>query len=671
VENSIVQAGATAIEILQRSPGVTVDNDGNITLTGKQGVLVMMDGKPTYLAQKDLFELLRNTSSDQISYVEIITNPSAKYDAAGTSGIINIRMRRKQNTGLNGRIQSSYGQGVYPDFGSGLSLNYGNEKLNLYTGYDYMDGFYYERITLNRAFNDNGTASSFRQHTFDKGHYKNHNFRGGADLSLSKKHAVGFLAKGSYNYNTDKTTSTTDIYNLNTFADSGYVTYNRNDSKWTNYSGNLNYRFQIDSAGRELTADIDYAHYDNSSDFKFETDHYFTGNDFTYQEIATSDQPAEITIRSFKADYTHPLDKQIKIETGGKSSYVTTDNDVRYFNYRFTVPEPDTGKTNHFVYSENINAFYLNGSGDFGKIGVQAGLRAEQTVADGKQYAQNSTFRRNYIQFFPSIFFSYKFSDNHQVNASYSRRIDRPAYQQLNPFKYFIDPYNYMEGNPLLEPQLTNSFELKYVFKQLYTVSFNYTRTSDAMTQITKQIDSTRTTFVTTENLDSYSNYGINVNVPFAIEGRVQSSNNFNLYQNRYAGQSTIGYVEKDLMSYNFNSNNRISLFSGISAEVNFWYNSRNVWGTWLVKPHYSLSGGLSKMFFSERLQVRIILNDLLHTDIIDSKIEYQNINADFRRVYDSQFIRVHVSFKFGTQEQRRMRGTGSQEEQDRVRQGR
>ncbi len=672
VENSIVNAGATALEILKRSPGVIVDNDGNIALAGKQGVLVMIDGKPTYLSPRDLYELLRNTNSDQLSLIEIITNPSAKYDAAGTSGIINIKMRKKQTTGFNGRAQVSYGQGVYPDFGTGFSLNYGSQKFNVFAGYDYMNGYYFEKINLSKKFDQGDYTSTFLQHSYDKGQYINNSFRGGADFFLSKKHTLGFIAKGNRFTNHDHTTSTTDIYNLSEISDSGYVTYNNSDSKWSNFSGNINYRFQIDTTGRELTADADYAKYNNHNNFIFKTDHYFTGNDFSYTEYATDEQPAIIDIRAFKVDYTHPVNNAIKIETGAKTSYVTTDNDVKYYNYYSDVPVFDSGRSNHFKYEENINAIYLNGSAEFGKIGLQAGLRTEQTISKGKQYADNSSFDRNYVEFFPSAFFSYKFNDKHQSNASYSRRIDRPAYQQLNPFKYFIDPYNYMEGNPLLEPQITNKFELSHTYLQMFTLSFNYSHTTDAMTQITKQIDSTQTTFVTTENLDSYDNFGVSLNFPVKITEWLQSTNDFNLFRNKYQGVSSVGLVETYLTSYTFNSTNSISLPGGINAEVGFWYNSQMIWGTWLVDPQYSVSAGISKMFLHDRIQLRINLNDIFHTEITKSKTEFQNVNAEFKRVYDSQFFRVHLAYKFGKQMQRsRMKRSGAEEEQNRVKQGR
>lgn len=648
VENSIVNAGSTAIEILKRSPGVTVDNDGNISLSGKSGVNVMIDGKPTYLSSKDLYELLKNMSSDQLSRIDLITNPSSKYDAAGNSGIIDIRLRKRQDVGLNGTIHGSYGQGAYPDGGGGLSLNYRKEKFNLFGGYDYTKGYYYTRTSLSRRFFEDGGNTLFDQSTFNKGNYTNQNFKGGIDYYFGKKHSITAVLRGNYNKNFDKTISTTLIKNTSEITDSSYITENINNSKWNSLTGSFNYQFKIDSLGRELSIDLDKAKYDNANDFAFLTNYYGTQNDLTSTEYATNRQPANIKIQSAKLDYTQPWKKTMKIDVGLKSSYVTTDNDVRYVNYYNGDGVLDTGKTNHFNYKENINAAYINWTGEFKKIGFEIGLRGEQTVADGEQVVNHESFERNYFQLFPSAFFNYKFSDKHMTRLSYSRRIDRPAYQQLNPFRYFLDPYTYQQGNPNLEPQLTNNFEITYIFKQLYSISFNYSHTADAMTQITKQIDSTHTTYIKQENLDSRNNLGVNVNLPIHITEWWTSSNNISLFNNKYKGTSSVGAIDKSLTSYFANSENSFQLKNGWSFEVSGFYQSKMVWGTWLVDPQWSVGGGISKMLMSDRLHLRVNINDIFHTQKESSSIQYQNIDAHFSQVYDTQFVRFHVSYNFG-----------------------
>ncbi|HNP49592.1 MAG TPA: TonB-dependent receptor, partial [Bacteroidia bacterium] len=672
VENSIVSAGSTALEILKRSPGVIVDNDGNISIKGKQGVQVLIDGKPTYLSTSDLYNMLRNMSSDQLSTIEIITNPSARYDAAGNSGILNIRLRKKQNLGLNGSVTLSYGQGVYPDFSAGFNLNYRREKFNAYGGYSFTKGFYFERTDIDRRFRENGYTSLFRQNNFDKGHYDTHDFRGGFDYFIDKKQTIGILIKGFYNTNTDNTTSQTNILNNTDVPDSGYVTLNNSIGTWNSLTGNLNYSNQLDTSGQELNVDLDFARYTNRADYKFSTSHYYPNTLYTYTELATNRQPATIDVQSFKVDYVKPLHKTMKLEAGLKTSNVQTDNDVKYYNYDDVMPVLDTGKTNHFNYTERINAGYLSWTGEFNKVGLQFGIRAEQTISKGDQITTNSVFKRNYLEWFPSAFFTYKFSEKYDVKLSYSRRIDRPAYQQLNPFKYFIDPYNFMQGNPFLQPQLTNSFEFAQTFLKLFTLSVNYSKTEDVMTQITKQIDSTRTTFITTENVRSSDNFGVGLSVPVQITPWWYSSNNVNVFNNEISGTTSAGIITKKITAYSLNSYNSFKLPKGWAMELSGYYNSEMIWGTWLVSPQGSLSAGFRKSLFKDRMTLRVNVNDIFHTDVITSEIKYMNVDASFYRIYDSQFVRFHLSYNFGkrTVARSRQRSMGAQDELNRVRTG-
>lgn len=672
VENSIVSAGSTALEILKRSPGVIVDNDGNISIKGKQGVQVLIDGKPTYLSASDLYTMLRNMSSDQLATIEIITNPSARYDAAGNSGILNIRLRKKQNLGMNGSLNLSYGQGVYPDFGAGFSLNYRNENFNVFGSYNFTKGFYFERTDLQRRFKESTYTSQFIQHNFDKGHYDTHEFRGGLDYFLNQKQTLGVLVKGFYNTNTDNTTSQTDILNTTDVSDSGYVTLNHSESSWNSLTGNLNYTYQIDTSGQELSVDLDVAHYTNRADFRFETNHYYPNSLNTYTELATNKQPASINVQSIKADYVKPIRKTMKVELGAKSSFVKTDNDVKYYNYEDDLPVIDTSKTNHFNYSERISAAYVSWSGEFEKLGLQVGLRGEQTISEGDQVTTNAVFKRNYLEWFPSAFLTYKFTGNYEVKLSYSRRIDRPAYQQLNPFKYFLDPYTYQQGNPFLQPQLTHSFEVAQTFLKMFTLSVNYSMTSDVMTQITKQIDSTRTTFITTENVSNSDNFGIGLSVPVQITPWWYSSNNVNVFNNEISGTTSSGTITKEITAWSFNSYNSFQLPKGWAMELSGYYNSRMIWGTWLVSPQGSISAGFRKSLFKDRMALRVNVNDIFHTDIITSEIKYMNVDANFYRIYDSQFVRFHLSYKFGkrTVAKARQRASGAEDELNRVRTG-
>ena len=673
VENSIVNAGSTLLEILKRSPGVTVDNDGNVSLKGKQGVLIMIDSKPTYLSSSDLTNMLKNMRSDELSRIEIITNPSAKYDAAGNSGIIDIKLKKKLNLGFNGSAHTSYGQGVYPDFSTGINLNYRNEKLNAYGSYNFWRGYYFQKNHLIRRFAEEEYISTFDQHTYDKAKNDNQNAKAGLDYYINNKNTIGFLWKGSVSTNDDRTTSTTEINNENVSPDSGFTTLNINDSRWSNYTANINYRLLMDTLGTELAADLDYARYDNRSDFNFETKHYSTDPQYIpYVELERNNQPANIDIQSAKIDYTHPLKKAMKIESGGKTSFVSTDNDVKYYNIINSEETPDSGKSNHFNYKENINAVYVNWSGEFGKTGMQIGLRGEQTIAKGKQLTTSQNFEHNYFQIFPSAFFSYKINEKNQIGLNYSRRIDRPAYQQLNPFRYFLDPQTFEEGNPNLQPQLTNSFELSYTFMGAVSATVNYSHTTDAMTMVSKQIDSTRTTYVTTENFKTRNNYGISLSIPYEITKWWLTSNNINVFNNHIEGVVSGLSVDKQLTTFMFNSNNSFKMPKGWSFELSGYYNSRMIWAAFLVEPQFSFSAGVGKSFMHDKLQLKVDINDIFHTEKTVASIKYNNIDADFSQVNDTQFIRLHLSYNFGKQtvEQAKRRRSGSEDEQNRVKTG-
>lgn len=669
VENSSINAGSTAIEILKRSPGVTVDNDGNISLSGKQGVNVMIDGKPTYLSAKELYDMLRNMSSEQLSHIDIITNPSAKYDAAGNSGIIDLHLKKRQDRGLNGVASGSFGQGVYPDAGGALSLNFRKEKFNLFGSYDHSEGWYFEKTSLNRRFFSNGENTTFTQSNYGKGKYTNRDYKAGIDYYFNKKQSLSLVFRGNNSKNTDNNNSTTLIKNSE-IVDSSFTNNNQSLSTWKSYNVSMNYQYKIDSLGKELSFDADLARYDNADNSTFLTYHSYANGAAPYTELATNTQPAIINIKSVKFDYTQPWKKKMKIEAGAKTSFVTTDNDVKYYNFNNGIGVIDTGKANHFNYKENINAAYITWSGEIKKWGFQIGLRGEQTISQGVQTVHNATFDRDYFQVFPSAFLDYKFNDNHSARATYSKRIDRPAYQELNPFRSFLDAYTYNQGNPFLKPQLTDNYELSYTFKQLYTLTFNFSHTDDQMTKIAIQDDQTHTTYVTTENLASNDNYGLNLSLPIHVNDWWTSSNNFALFNNHFKGLSSSGYVDLALTSYFINSVNSFQFKKGWSVEVSGYYQSQMVWGTWLVDPQWSASIGIGKSFFKDRLNVKLNLNDIFHTEITKADVKIQNIDANFKQSYDSQFGRIHLSYSFGKKNIQTKRHNNGSEEENRIQKG-
>lgn len=673
VENTSINAGSSAIEILKRSPGITVDQNGKVSLKGKQDVLILIDNKPTYLSSSDLANMLKNMQADELSKIEIMTNPPARYDAAGNAGVINIRLRKKQNLGFNGSLNGSYGQGIYPDFSTGIALNYRKEKFNVYGSYNYGQRFSFEKNQLIRLFSSDSLTSEFDQHTIDKTKNDEHHGRAGIDYFINSRHTLGLVVKGNFDQSDDRTISTTDIRNNREAVDSGYTTINKSIGHWNNYSINLNHQYIIDSTGRELTADVDYAQYNNRENFNFQTDYFSTLPGYVpYTEIERNNQPATIAIQSAKIDYSQTIFKKLKLDAGLKGSYVVTDNDVHYYVMENNQEITDTTRTNHFKYKEQILAAYSSVQGKFGKWGLQAGLRVEQTIAKGEQYTTSQNFAKNYIQFFPSVFVTYQINDKNLVGLNYSRRIDRPAYEDLNPFRHFLDPRTYEQGNPDLQPQLTHSFECSYTFMDALSATVNYSRTYDAIVKISNQIDSNRTTYVTEDNINSNDNYSLSLNLPYQVTKWWLTSNSLVFFNNRFEGVIDGNYFDKQLNSYLFNTYNSFTLGKGWSLELSAFYNSKMIWATFLIDPQYAVSGGISKSFLHDRLNLKIALNDIFKTEKTQAYVVYNNVNLDFSQTEDSRYIRFHITWNFGKQTvtAARKRSSSAEDEQNRIKTG-
>ncbi|MGZ8509344.1 MAG: TonB-dependent receptor domain-containing protein, partial [Chitinophagaceae bacterium] len=490
VEASPTNTGLNALELLEKSPGVTVDNDGNISLKGKQGVMILVDGKPTYMSGADLAALLKNMPSSSLEQIEIMTNPPAKYDAAGNSGIINIKTKKGIVKGMNGSANASYTQGLYARFNGGLNLNYRNEKLNLFGGYNAGKYEGYNDLTIARRFyeSDNTTLKGSSDQ-LSRPHFKGiyHNVKAGMDYYFTKKTIAGVVVNANFNDNDEDPTSTSYVRFPSGAVDYKIGSRGNNNRKWTGVSSNFNFKHTIDSTGREITADVDYAFYNNKSKTELTTQ-IFDANDIKDggDVVLRGDIPSNIDIYSGKVDYIHPFKNGLKLEAGIKTSFVKTDNQVEYLRNNGSGWTTDD-RSNHFVYEENINAAYAIFSKSIKKWELTAGLRVENTNANGHQIKSDSSFKREYTNLFPNVGLSYSANEKNQFNFSYSRRITRPDYDDLNPFVFFLDSLTYGQGNPYLQPQFTNNFEASHTFNKFLTTTLNYTQTDDIITQMLKQ----------------------------------------------------------------------------------------------------------------------------------------------------------------------------------------
>jgi iron complex outermembrane receptor protein len=682
VDASPSNAGSTAMDVLQKAPGVTLDKDDNISLKGKQGVTIMIDNKPTYLSAAQLASYLRNLPASAIDQIELMTNPSAKYDAAGNSGIINIKTKKNKTQGFNGNVSLTHTQGVYPKPSGSVNMNYRNGKFNFFlnTGYSHWEG--YQNLDITRKYLDGDAAktinSIFSQHT--SMHFSNpaFNVKLGMDYYLTPKTTLGFVVSGFRNEENMTSSSNIQLMDPSYTVDSVVYSPSTNKQTWKNGSANLNFRHQFDSSGRELTADLDYVRYSSSSDQYFDNITYAPDMAKRNETVLTGHLPSTINIYTFKTDYTRPLAKGYKLETGIKLSYVNTDNLAGYFNVINTVPEVDTTKTNHFLYRENINAAYATMSKQYGKKwNVQAGLRLENTNYSGHQLGnglsvvnRDSSFKRSYVNLFPTVYLSYQANAKNSFSANFGRRIDRPAYQDLNPFLFFLDQYTYQSGNPYLQPQYSNNIELSHTYNNFLTTTLNYGYTQDFFSETFEQ--SGHATILRNGNIGSRQSAGIAVSAQVHVVKWWTAILYSNVNYNKFSGMLYGENINVEATTLLLNVNNQFNFSKGWGGELSGFYRTKGVEGQIVIEPMGQASAAVVKKFLKDKASLKLAMNDILYTNKVHGYINFQQTEATFRNNRDSRTVSMTFSYRFGkplkAMPSRRHNGAG--EEENRVKTG-
>ncbi|MBS1749864.1 MAG: TonB-dependent receptor [Bacteroidetes bacterium] len=684
VDASPTNAGATAMEVLEKSPGISVDNDGNISLKGKAGVTVMMDGKPTYLSAADLANLLKNTPASAIEQIEIMTNPSSKYDAAGNAGIINLKTKKSLKSGLNGSITIGASAGLFynngtsyvqPNSQNSINFNYRKNKINIFGNYNPNYNERINNLNINRNFyNEDGTINSRADlHTVFQGNSKNHNAKLGIDYYMNKKNIIGMVFSGFGFFGNPSPVTISNIYNPNGSLQSGLHTISENALIFRNYTGNINYKHSFDSTGREFTIDLDYVKYNNVVDMLLTTeakDNY--GNKTGNPVYLKGHLPSLIDIYSFKSDYIHPLKHNFKIEAGIKTNFVKNNNLVEYAHKDEEGWIPDS-RSNHFVYEENINAAYLNFSKKFSeKWNVQAGLRLENTNTRGHQVTNDSSFIRHYTNLFPTAYITYAMNKNNQLMLSYSRRVNRPDYEDLNPFIYFLDSLTYRQGNPYLLPQFTHNIELTHTLLGKYITTISYSKTTDVISEILRQNTEDKSTYLTIENFNTFRNMGVSVNAPFKWAPWFSTNLYVNVYNNHYKGRYNADEMDISYTAFMANITNTFNIAKGFSAELSGFYRSKTIDQLIVMNEMYQMTIGLQKSVFKDKGTVRINFRDPFGWQKFSGSMKYGGVDVTIANRWDTRQAGVSFTYRFGknTIAPSRRRDNGVSDEINRVGQG-
>jgi hypothetical protein len=680
VENSAVAAGGTLLEVLEKAPGVTVDQQNEaIRVRGKGGVIVEIDGKRSFLSTQELMNLLRNTPSDNVEKIEVITNPSAKYDAAGNSGIINIRFKKNKNFGTNGTFTVGTGQTLQPNgrgrANTSLNLNHREGTVNLFGNYSYG---YFENFNTNdiyRRIPFGGTVTYFDQRSQRTSFSHNHNFKAGIDWSAGKKTTLGALFSGfTETWNQPTGESSTDILDTQRAVTRRFTTIGAVSNALTNLNYNLNAKHLLDDKGHEISADLDYVTYDGRSRNVLGTQFFSPLNvpDGRPDSVRNT-MPSMIHILVGKVDYARPWGKG-KLETGLKASRVKSDNDLVFETKPGDVWANDPARSNRFIYTETIAAAYANYSTQLSKrTQLQAGLRLEHTESVGNSVTLADRRARSYTNLFPSVFLTQQLDTNNTLALNYSRRIDRPNYQNLNPFVFFLDPFTYQQGNPNLRPQFTHSFQLTHTYKQAFITTLAYSRITDAiLDEVPRQIAAENKTFVTSENIDTQDNISLTLSFPLPVTKWWQMQTNLTGFYNNYKTVYNDALVTLRQTSWNAYTSQNFTLSRSLALEVTGFYNGAGVYGFYRFQPQGSVSVGLRKQVWEKRGRFSLNVNDIFWTNRFRGIAQFQDINFSVASFWQSRTIRASFTYRFGNQQVKaaRQRDTGADELKSRMKSG-
>lgn len=673
VEASVTNVGSTALEVLEKSPGLSVDKDGNISLKGKQGVMVLVDGRPTQLGGADLANLLRSMSANQLDQIEIMTNPPAKFDAAGNAGIINIKTKKNKQMGYNGSVNASYGQGIYPKVNDGLNFNYRQGKWNLFTNLSHGHWERNNQLTIQRNFLDNVTkdpVSHFDQVARMKNSRNSYNGKIGADYFADKNTTIGVVFSGFSSPSTFVNRNVTDIYKNGLLNNRTRALSNQTES-WKNISTNVNFRRVLDTTGKELTADLDYVRYDGNSKQTL-SNYYFlpTGETLHKGDTLYGALPQLIHIYSGRIDYTMPLKKGARFEAGLKTSIVKTDNNAVYDTVSNGAVIRDFNRSNHFIYEENINAAYVNLSGSLSKkLSGQLGLRVENTNAKGNQLTTGETFDRHYTQLFPTAFLQYTVNEKNTLGLNYGRRIRRPNYESLNPFIEYLDRYTYQQGNPNLKPQFSHNVELSHTYKGFLTTTLNYTQTTDIIQQVIEQNEATSETYVKQANIAKQRQWGVAVSLNKSVNKWWTTGFYVNAFNNRFEGLVNNAPVAIEATSLTLNGSQQFKLNKTLTAELSGWYRTAAIEGVIKASPMGALNAGFSQQIWKDKGTIRLNVRDIFYTQRFRGLTQYGNVDAAFQERNDSRVVTLGFTYRFskGKTGNVKRRSSSANDEQSRV----
>jgi len=672
VDALISAAGGDAMDVLEKAPGIIVDENGTITFKGKSGVQVFIDDKPTYLSGAELEAYLKSLPASTLNQIELMTNPPAKYDAAGGAGIINIITKKTKAKGFNGSVTSRVSQGKKMQTRQGINLNYMEDNIKIFgnIGYNYQNSIN-DLYIFRRFHNEDGTVKSlFDQTSIMKRIGNNVNGKVGLDYYISKKSTIGVGITGTFRNGNNRSDVNSRLSDANTVLDSTIIAKNREKNKFTNGGLNLNYRYDIDSIGTKFTTDFDYLRYTTDANQQFDNTVYQPDNSISNQSELLGNLPSRIDIYSFKTDYSHPLKNDGVIEGGYKVSYSKTDNVADYRDVINNIPVQNTDMSNHFKYDEIINAVYVNFNTTYKRFSFQTGLRLENTDSKGHQLQSGEKFRRNYTNLFPTVYIQYKLDSigNNLLVTSYGKRINRPYFQDLNPFISPLDRFTFYAGNPYLNPAFANNYDLSYRYKGYFSTTISYGETKDDINETIEINDGIY--YSRPGNTGKSQFYSINFTSDIPIFKWWKANFYSEITHSKYKSRLYTEDLDTSGTFWYISTNHSFNFSKNWSGEIGGNYQTDVVSAQFIIGARGSVNIGAKTKILKGNGSLRFSVNDVFYGGIVNGTINNLRLtDATWVNKRDSRFGAITFTYSFGKsfQSKEQHEASGADSEKNRV----
>lgn len=667
VGGTALAAGNTAYELLSRAPGVSV-GPGGFLINGKSGVLVMINDRQTYLSSGELYALLESMPAENIKEIEVIHSPSAKHDAEGVAGIININLKENADVGLNGSVYGGFEYNQLQLFNGGVNINYRKNNWNTFLNVDLAQRGYVREQHQYRIF-----AGEERAFLDQLGEETSESFvpslRLGADVDINENHRLGVMANLGLRKRNNNWNTLTDLGELGAGAMLHVDARNKIDDEFRNGRFNVHYTWSPDTLETSLSADLDYVRVERDQDSRFKNRYTNLVQNSEETENISNNSISSYDIYAARLDLNLPLSENSNLELGGKASKVTSASELDFYLEADTNPVLDPERSDHFKYDEKIYAAYAsyaNQINDTWKL--QLGLRAEKTFSEANSYSMNQKITRDYLEFFPNLLVEQKLSENYQLNYSFTRRLSRPNYTFLNPFIFYLDPYTYIVGNPDLRPQFTNSFQISQSLFKKFNLRLSYDISKDYMGEVPSMNPGTRETVFTTRNMKKYRTYGATLVAPVKISSFWNINNTLVLNRELYELEINGEPLERKNYYFLAQSNHQFHLPLEIKMELNGTYRARMYYGVYNIAPRYWVDAGLKRSFLDEKLDVSLRATDIFKT--MQSELEADFLGNHYRmsQYFGNRAISINLRYNFSKgNTNKQTRSNDTLEEMDRA----